>query len=259
MKLAKLLNIKDLKERLNLYLTKIDYIISKRASCFAYLKYHLAHKNGLEIGGPSKIFQKQELIPLYSILDKIDQCNFSKQNIWQKDHKQLKHIIQKGHQYICEASNLSEIKSEKYDFILASHCIEHIANPIKALKEWLRLIKPNGHLLIIVPNKEFTFDQNRPITLLSHIIKDFEDKIDETDLTHLEDILSLHDLTKDPLAGSYEEFKKRSSKNYENRCLHHHVFNSQLLTDLFSYLNVKIISIEIQRPHHIITVIQKIV
>ncbi|PYL73305.1 MAG: hypothetical protein DMF22_01865 [Verrucomicrobia bacterium] len=36
------------------------------------------------------------------------------------------------------------IPSGKYDFLLASHCLEHMANPLCAFQEWLRVLKKKG-------------------------------------------------------------------------------------------------------------------
>ena len=38
-----------------------------------------------------------------------------------------------------------------YDVIIASHVLEHLANAADAWKDWLRVLKPGGHLLIGVP------------------------------------------------------------------------------------------------------------
>ena len=48
----------------------------------------------------------------------------------------------------------------------------------------------------------------------------------------LEEILALHDLSKDPQAGSAEAFERRSRLNFQNRCLHHHVFDQALAADM---------------------------
>lgn len=39
------------------------------------------------------------------------------------------------------------------DYVLTSHVIEHFYDPIKALKEWFRVIKPGGYIAMIVPHK----------------------------------------------------------------------------------------------------------
>ena len=113
--------------------------------------------------------------------------------------------------------------------MLSSNCLEHIANPLKAIKEWKRVIKNSGYILIIVPNKKSNFDHKRTFTKFDNILSDFKNNIQENDLSHLDEILRLHDLSKDLAAGNYESFKARSLKNYQNRFLHHHVFNLELL------------------------------
>tara|TARA_B100000519_G_scaffold198884_1_gene209152 strand:+ start:115 stop:852 length:738 start_codon:yes stop_codon:yes gene_type:complete len=38
-----------------------------------------------------------------------------------------------------------------FDIVIASDCLEHMENDSKTLKEWNRIIKPNGKLIIFVP------------------------------------------------------------------------------------------------------------
>jgi predicted SAM-dependent methyltransferase len=95
-----------------------------------------------------------------------------------------------GRQYILEATELQQIKSETYDFILSSHVLEHIANPLRALHEWIRLLKTEGILVLILPHKDGTFDHKRKVTNLNHLIKDYEQETKENDLSHLADILT---------------------------------------------------------------------
>ncbi len=61
-------------------------------------------------------------------------------------------------------------KDETWDFVINSHVIEHFWDPIKALKEWYRVVKPGGYIFLIVPHKERTFDKNRERTTLKELI-----------------------------------------------------------------------------------------
>ena len=112
----------------------------------------------------------------------------------------------KGYQFISEAGDLSAISSESYDFILASHMLEHTANPLKAVTEWLRVLRKGGTLLIIVPDPAMTFDHKRSPVTFSHLLEDFQKNVGEDDNTHLEEILVKHDLNIDPPAGNFESF-----------------------------------------------------
>ena len=63
---------------------------------------------------------------------------------------------------------------ESQDFIVSAHVLEHMPNPIKALLEWDRLIRPGGIIFMIVPHKERTFDRDYERTTLQHLIDDYE-------------------------------------------------------------------------------------
>lgn len=225
----------------------IDKIIYRKkvSKIYRQISYLFAQKNGIEIGGPSGIFKKY--IPIYKIISTLDGCNFSTQTIWEGNLKEGNFYQwgnKTGFQYISEATNLKDIENNKYDFLVASHCLEHVSNPIKAVKEWIRVIKPNGTILLVLPNKEYCFDHKRSITKFDHLVSDYEQDVDETDLTHLDEIFALHDLSMDEAAGNMHQFKERSLKNYENRYLHHHVFNADLLKQLFQFLNIEIVATE---------------
>lgn len=162
-----------------------------------------------------------------------------------------------GYQYICEATDLQKINDKAYDFILASHILEHTANPIKAIQEWVRVLKDEGQILIVVPHKEKTFDHNRPVTPFRHLMDDYERDVKEDDLTHLPEILELHDLEIDAPAGDAISFKKRSLCNCRNRCLHHHVFDVDNLTKILGFLNLNIIFSGFAPPYHIFVFAEK--
>ena len=235
----------------------------KRAKCYSKTKKLVASGIGLEIGGPSNAFMRCELLPIYPIIKRLDNCNFSASTIWEGaiDKGMTFEYDSKrpvGRQFITDASNLIELPSSTYDFILSCHALEHIANPIKALKNWIGTLKDDGKLVLIVPHKNGAFDHKRPITTLEHLLDDYENDVDEDDLTHLPEILELHDLERDPDAGSFEDFRSRSEKNLENRCLHHHVFDEDLVSRLLTYMNFKIHVIECVQDFHVIAIAQKI-
>lgn len=238
-------------------------IVHVRVKSYLLFEEIVSSNNGIEIGGTSSIFEKRNMIPVYPFVHSLDNCNFSSNTVWEgKIEEGLKYFYDKKHlpgrQYVLEATDLCEIEDDRYDFLLSSHMIEHTANPIKALKEWLRIVKENGHLILVVPHKDATFDHNRPVTTLEHLIQDYDNNMTEEDLTHMNEILELHDLSMDVEAGNYEQFVERSKKNYQNRCFHHHVFNSLLVAELMDYLNVKIRAIEAVLPMHIVVIAQKL-
>jgi ADP-heptose:LPS heptosyltransferase/predicted SAM-dependent methyltransferase len=47
------------------------------------------------------------------------------------------------------------LASGQYDLVFSSHLLEHIQDYQSALREWWRLIKPNGYLALYLPHKKF--------------------------------------------------------------------------------------------------------
>lgn len=45
-------------------------------------------------------------------------------------------------------------KEKKFDFVFSSHCLEHMHNPISCLRDWWGLVKPNGSLILVVPDED---------------------------------------------------------------------------------------------------------
>ena len=72
-----------------------------------------------------------------------------------------------------DGKKLEKIKSESQDFLIANHFLEHCENPIGAIESFLRVLKKGGILYMAIPDKRFTFDINRPITKLKHLLKDY--------------------------------------------------------------------------------------
>ncbi len=188
---------------------------------------------GLEIGGPSQAFGRLGVVPVYLAADRIDNCNFAATTLWEgqiAEGRTFRFSARRppGEQFIAEATGLDRVASGAYDFLLSSHAIEHCANPLKALAEWSRVLKPGGFLVLIVPHRDGAFDHRRPLSTLAHLVDDYERGVGEDDLTHLDEIIRLHDLSRDPGADDAESFRARALGNADNRSLHHHVFDTAL-------------------------------
>lgn len=223
----------------------------------AEYRSRLQSKSGLEIGGPSRILSDAGQVPVYEVLKSLDNCLYSSSTIWTGDVKAGNTFLyhprkSPGTQIICDAVDLSPIKDSSYECVLACHCLEHVANPVRALSEWKRVLKGDGLLLLILPHKDGTFDWRRPVTPLVHMIKDHKNAISEDDLTHLPEILELHDLSRDEEAGTKEQFRQRCLANHQSRAMHHHVFDTMSALALVNYMGLQILYVDNLQPFHII-------
>jgi hypothetical protein len=196
--------------------------------------------HGLEVGGPTKLFRRD--LPVYRVLAALDGVNFASRTVWEGEiaegpsYRWGKGV---GHQYIADATELARIPAARYDAVLSSNNLEHIANPIKALHEWVRVLKPGGHLLLVLPRKESNFDHRRETTPFEHLLEDFRLGMTEADLTHLDEIVERHDYAMTPDTPTPEVLRARGLRNVENRCLHHHVYDPALAERLLRHAGLE--------------------
>lgn len=63
--------------------------------------------------------------------------------------------------YGCDAMKLPR---DTYDYIFSSHCLEHLVNPINALKHWKSRLNKGGVLFLYMPHPdmEYWLPQNNP-------------------------------------------------------------------------------------------------
>lgn len=206
------------------------------------LKDITLNKIGAEIGGPSGTGHI-----LYENSKNIDNIVFSKNTIWSNHTDEYNYYYgKKGKIIVNDAVNISLVQNECYDFVFSSHSLEHIANPLKAINEWLRIIKNGGYIIIIVPEKSCCFDHKRDYSKFSTLLSQYEKNVGEDDLSTLPEILLKHDLSLDAPAGDLGNFTKRSLDNFNNRCLHHYVYDDKLLMDICNYFKSKFIYGETQ-------------
>lgn len=49
-------------------------------------------------------------------------------------------------------NNLSNLIPDLFDVVYSSHCLEHMADDVACLKDWLESIKPGGLLILYLPD-----------------------------------------------------------------------------------------------------------
>lgn len=242
---------------LDRWIMKLRSVARMRVRCYGMARSLLEYRSGLEIGGPSQIFARNDsFLPVYGYTGSLDNCDISTRTTWASHSAQFSFDSQKspGRNIFCDGSNLQVVDDHAYDFILSCHNLEHFANPVKALKEWQRVTVKGGTMVLVLPHYKYMFDHRRQPTPVQHMLTDFEHNTPESDLSHLEEILELHDLSRDLAAGSPDDFRARSLANFENRCLHHHVFDECNIHELLTVLGMEVLSIETVWPIHIFAI-----
>lgn len=53
-----------------------------------------------------------------------------------------------------DAQHLPGVADGTFDFVHSSHCLEHLVDPAQGLRNWFRVLRPAGHLVLTVPDED---------------------------------------------------------------------------------------------------------
>lgn len=53
-----------------------------------------------------------------------------------------------------DAQYMGSVEDNTYDFVHSSHCLEHMHDPKVAFENWIRIVKPGGHIITTVPDED---------------------------------------------------------------------------------------------------------
>jgi SAM-dependent methyltransferase len=53
-----------------------------------------------------------------------------------------------------DAQMMAGVPDNSFDFVHSSHCLEHLHDPAEGLRNWLRILKPGGHMIVLVPDED---------------------------------------------------------------------------------------------------------
>lgn len=62
---------------------------------------------------------------------------------------------------ITDGQSLDGVPDRQYNFVIASHVLEHCPSPLTAIKNHLRVLMQGGHAIYALPDKRHTFDRDR--------------------------------------------------------------------------------------------------
>jgi SAM-dependent methyltransferase len=84
-----------------------------------------------------------------------------------------------------DLDGLGPLGERRFDVVIASHVIEHLAAPIAALREMRRVLAPGGRLVLVVPDRTLTFDAGRSPTPLAHLLAEHAAGVSEISVGHI--------------------------------------------------------------------------
>lgn len=131
---------------------------------------------------------------------------------------------------IDDGEKLSSINDNSADFIIANHMIEHCQEPIGTMRQFLRVLKPGGVLYMAVPDKRYTFDFDRPVTSIEHLVRDYKNGAGFSKIQHFEEWC--RSVQKVPDADISSSVNNLISMDYS---IHFHVWTKEGFIKLLQY------------------------
>lgn len=196
--------------------------------------YSLASGHGLEIGPLHEPAQLPEnsSVEYFDLRSKADSATIF-------DELNPDTIVEVDHIGDIDKRDLRRLGQDRFDFVLASHVIEHLANPIALIEDAFHILKPNGLLIIAAPDKRFTFDKAREITSTQHCLHDYKNRVETACDSHYTDFIR-NVLPDGPLLHGNDLEERRRLVRIRRE--HVHVWDSTAFKDLIdaAFLHLKI-------------------
>jgi SAM-dependent methyltransferase len=166
---------------------------------------------------------------------------------------------------IDNGDELATIPDDAYDFCISNHVLEHLEDPIKALSNWMRILKPKGLLYMAIPLPYNIVDKHRQPTAISHIIDDYglvardKEAYAKKRHNHFLDFARSTNFSE----STNEAFisSKTSELMSMNYSIHFHVFSEETLLQMIDFISkknpLKILEFVNNEPEEFIVIIEK--
>jgi SAM-dependent methyltransferase len=137
-----------------------------------------------------------------------------------------------------DVDRLGALADGSQDFVIASHIIEHLANPLAMIVDIHRVLRPRGLFVLLLPDRHKTFDQFRSATPLTHLVDEYRRDVREVDDEHILDFI----IASIRASGDNRDFKVLLSERtpgeidlHRRRSVHAHVWDMGEFQTLLEY------------------------
>ncbi|MDX6681941.1 MAG: hypothetical protein QOG94_1980 [Solirubrobacteraceae bacterium] len=129
---------------------------------------------------------------------------------------------------IDDGETLATLTDASVDFVVANHFIEHTQDPLATLRNHLRVLREWGMIFLAVPDKRRSFDSEREVTPLAHVLRDFAEGPQWSREEHFREWVVSVDKAEDVEARAAE----LSDADYS---IHFHVWTPAAFTELLEH------------------------
>lgn len=132
-----------------------------------------------------------------------------------------------------DLTGLEAVASESLDVVIACHVIEHLANPLRALTEFERVLRPGGRLVLVVPDRSRTFDSVRRPTTFDHLLREYRGAVTEVDEPHIREFCAAMFMQRDihpPAVREWHDPRRLDAQRlalHRRRSIHVHCWSPE--------------------------------
>jgi SAM-dependent methyltransferase len=144
---------------------------------------------------------------------------------------------------IDDCERLGVFADGSLDFVIANHVVEHIEDPVGALENLVRVLRPGGVLFLALPDARHTFDVSRErTTTIEHLLRDHDQGPEISRAEHYHEWALVECLPEQQIARRVEEFARDGARH------HFHVWDLDGFLELLRELGLPV-SLELAQAH----------
>jgi SAM-dependent methyltransferase len=135
-----------------------------------------------------------------------------------------------------DVDRLRAVDSSSQDFVIASHILEHMAEPIGMLVDIHRVLRSGGLLLALLPDRRRTFDRTRFGTGIDHVVAEYKAGTTVVDDDHIVEFIQHADhLMRRQEGTEPEPLTDELIEAHRLRSIHAHCWNEDEFVDMLLY------------------------
>jgi len=134
-----------------------------------------------------------------------------------------------------DVDRLGMIEDGSENFVICSHVLEHVADPIGFLGEIQRVLRPGGVMILVLPDRRRTFDRDRPPTTLEHLVAEHDARVTEVDDAHIAEFLALAGPEAAYLAQPADTDRAEFFDWHRRRSVHVHCWTEDEFAEVLRY------------------------
>jgi len=194
-----------------------------------YLQKHYLHGEGIEIGALHNPLRLASHV-------KVKYVDRLSNEVLREHYPELQKFNLVHVDIIDDGETLGTIANHSQDFVIANHFLEHCQNPILAIENMVRVVKKTGVVFMVIPDKRYTFDVERPVTTIEHLSDDYNNGPQHSQFSHFEEWVRIIGKINDP-----KEIERHIKSLQQTKySIHFHVWTQQEILELLLMMRKKI-------------------